>query len=64
MFCSIVDYGNIFLSSCNVNDLCDLQTLQNHALHCCHKIADPREQHVTDLHKISDIALVDIRRKI
>ena len=29
MFCSIIDYGNIFLSSCNVNDLKDIQTLQN-----------------------------------
>ena len=27
MFCSIIDYGNIFLSSCNANDLNDLQTL-------------------------------------
>ena len=26
MFCSIKDYGNIFLSSCNDNDLRDVQT--------------------------------------
>ena len=31
MFCSIIDYGNIFLSSCSSKDLNDLQTLQNHA---------------------------------
>ena len=38
MFCSIVDYGNIFLTSCTENDLNDIQTLQNHALRCCHKV--------------------------
>ena len=26
MFCSIIDYGNIFLSSRNLNELNDLQT--------------------------------------
>ena len=63
MFCSIIDYGNIFLSSCSTNELNDLQTLQNHALHCCYKIADPRDQHIDELHNMSNIALVDVRRK-
>ena len=62
MCCSIVDYGNIFLLSCNVGDLRDIQTLQNHALRCCYKIADPRNIHVHDLHKAANIAFVDIRR--
>ena len=35
MFCSIIDYGNIFISSCNDGDLHEVQTLQNHALRCC-----------------------------
>ena len=35
MFCSIIDYGNIFLSSCTENELRDVQTLQNHVLRCC-----------------------------
>ena len=43
MFCSIIDYGNIFLSSCPENDLKDIQTLQNHALRCCFRIKDPLE---------------------
>ena len=62
MFCSIVDYGNIFLSSCSDDELSDIQTLQNHALRCCYKISDPRDYHIRDLHTSANIALVDVRR--
>ena len=41
MLCSIIDYGNIFLSSINEADLNDLQILQNNAIRCCYKISDP-----------------------
>ena len=62
MFCSVIDYGNILLSSCSVGDLGDIQTLQNHALRCCYKITDPRNYHVQDLHQAANIVLVDRRR--
>ena len=52
MFCSnIVDYGNIFLSSCIENDINGIQTLQNRALRCCHTVQNYRDEHVVDLHK-------------
>ena len=63
MFCSIVDYGNIFLSSCSINDLKDIQTLQNHALRCCHNVQNYRDEHVLDLHNRSNVIMVDVRRK-
>ena len=63
MFCSVIDHGNIFLSSCNEGDLGDIQTLQNNALRCCYKVTDPRNYHLQDLHQAANIALVD-RRKV
>ena len=63
MICSIIDYGNIFLSSCNDSDLKDIQTLQNHALRCCHNVHDHRSEHIDHLHNISNIKTVDVRRK-
>ena len=63
MLCSIIDYGNIFLSSCNENDLTDIQTLQNKSLRCCHNIYDHRLEHTDHLHDISNFKTVDIRRK-
>ena len=63
MFCSIIDYGNIFLSTCNLKDLNDIQILQNHALRCCHKVSDPRDENVNQLHNSSNVVLVDVRRK-
>ena len=63
MLCSIIDYGNIFLSSCNDADLLDIQILQNHALRCCHNIYDHRLMHTAHLHDISNVKTVDIRRK-
>ena len=63
MFCSIIDYGNIFLSTCNENVLKDIQTLQNHALRCCLNVKSPRDEHVSDLHTNSNVVMVDTRRK-
>ena len=63
MLCSIIDYGNIFLSSCNENDLNDLQVLQNNAVRCCYGIADPRDEHVLDLHKQANMKMISTRRK-
>ena len=62
MFCSIIDYGNIFLSSCTENELRDIQTLQNHALRCCYRIKNPLDTHIDELHVNSNIKLVNIRR--
>ena len=50
MLCSIIDYGNIFLSSCNNNNLDDLQVLQNHAIRCSYSIKNPMDVHILDLH--------------
>ena len=50
MFCSIIDYGNIFISSCTEGDLSDVQILQNHALRCCCNVKNYTEVHVRDLH--------------
>ena len=63
MFCSIIDYGNIFLSSCNDGDLNDVQTLNNHALRCCCSIKNPLDVHILDFHKNVNVQMVDVRRK-
>ena len=63
MLCSIIDYGNIFLSSCIENDRTDIQTLQNHALRCCHNVYDHRTEHIAHLHDISNVKTVNTRRK-
>ena len=63
MLCSIIDYVNIFLSSCNEKELHDIQTLQNHALRCCHNIRNYRDEHINHLHTISNISYVNTRRK-
>ena len=63
MLCSIIDYGNIFLSSINDADLNDLQILQNNAIRCCYKISDPRDEHILELHVRANMKLVDIRRR-
>ena len=63
MLCSIIDYGNIFLSCCNDSDLNDLQVLQNNAVRCCYGIADPRDEHVIDLHIQANIKMISVRRK-
>ena len=63
MLCSIIDYGNIFLSSCNENDLNDLQVLQNSAVRCCYSVSDPRDEHVLDLHSQANMKMISTRRK-
>ena len=63
MICSIIDYGNIFLSSINEADLNNLQILQNNAIRCCYKVSDPRDEHIQELHVRANIKLVHIRRK-
>ena len=63
MFCCIIDYGNIFLSTCNENDLGDIQILQNHALRCCYNVKKTTDVHVNDLHKNSNVNMVSTRRK-
>ena len=63
MLCSIIDYGNIFLSSCNEGDLQDLQILQNNALRCSYGVTDPRNEHIIDLHKKSNVKSIKLRRK-
>ena len=63
MLCSVIDYGNVFLSSCNNCDLNDLQTLQNHAIRCSYNVKSPREEHVVDLHVKSKIKFINVRRK-
>ena len=63
MLCSVIDYGNIFLSSCNQADLNDMQILQNNALRCCYGVFDPRDGHILYLHKQANMKMLDIRRK-
>ena len=63
MLCSIIDYGNIFLSSLNDADLNDLQILQNNAIRCCYGISDPRDEHILDLHVRANMKLVDVGRQ-
>ena len=63
MLCSVIGYGNIFLSSCNEAELNDLQILQNNAVRCCYGVSDPRDEHVIDLHDQANMKLIDVRRK-
>ena len=60
MLCSIIDYGCIFVSTCNTQDL---QVLQNSALRCCYCVINPRDEHVFDLHGNANMQLLDERRK-
>ena len=48
MLCSVIEYGNIVLSSCIDADLHDLKVLQNNAIQSCYGISDPRDAHVVD----------------
>ena len=63
MLCSVIDYGNIFLSSCTQGDLRDMQILQNNALRCCYGVFDPRDEHILFLHSQANMKMLDIRRK-
>ena len=40
----------------------DVQTLQNHALRC-HQVSDPRDESVIYLHSVSNVIMVNTRRK-
>ena len=62
-FHCIIDYGNVFMSSCTAGDLTNIQTLQNHALRCCHEMSIPRDEIIPQLHDISSITMVDTRRQ-
>ena len=59
----VVDYGNIFLSSCNYSDLNDIKTLQNHALRCCCDIKKTIDVHIIGLHAEVKVQMVDVRRE-
>ena len=63
MLCGIIDYGNIFLNTCTIQELEDLQILQNHALRSCYNVIDARTEHVVDLHRNANIKMLDVRRK-
>ena len=63
MICSIIDYGNIFIDTCTAQDLQDLQILQNYALRCCYNIADPRDEHVINLHSNANVNMLVVRRR-
>ena len=41
-----MDYGNMFLTGCNADDLCDLDIIQNHSIRCAFYIFNPRDLHV------------------
>ena len=63
MICSIIDYGNIFIDTCTLQDLQDLQVLQNNALRCCYNVSDPRDEHIADLHANANMEMLDVRRR-
>ena len=63
MLCSVIDYGNIFLSSCTNSNLNDLQVLRNHAIRCVYNIKNPIDFHINELHIKSKIKLINARRK-
>ena len=63
MLCSVIDYGNIFLSSCNQGELNDMQILQNNVIRCCYSVSDPRDKHVIYLHDQANMKMIDVRRK-
>ena len=41
-----IDYGNMFLTGCNADDLGDLDVIHNHALRCAFNIYNPRDLHI------------------
>ena len=63
MLCSVIDYGNIFLSSCTISNLNDLQVIQNHAIRCVYNIKNPIDFHINELHIKSNIKFINTRRK-
>ena len=63
MILSLMDYGNIFLTSLTQKDLEDLQKLQNKVLRCCLNIVDPLDMKVIEMHRLVNVDMVDQRRK-
>ena len=63
MILSLIDYGNIFLTSLTQKDLEDLQKLQNKVLRCCLNIVDPLDMNVIEMHRLVNVHMVDKRRK-
>ena len=61
IICSVINYGNIFLSSCNNFDLDEI--LQNHALRCSYSIKNQIDVHIVELHVKANIRSVNVRRK-
>ena len=41
-----IDYGNMFLTGCNADDIGDLDVIHNHALRCAFNIYNPRDLHI------------------
>ena len=63
MILSLIDYGNIFLTSLTQKDQDDLQKLQNKILRCCLNIVDPLDMNVAEMHRLVGVDMVDQRRK-
>ena len=63
MILSLIDYGNIFLTSLTQKDQDDLQKLQNKILRCCLNIVDPLDMNVAEMHRLVGVNMVDQRRK-
>ena len=63
MLCSVIDYGNIFLSSINEADLSDIHILQNNAIRCSYGVSDSRDEHIHDLHVRANMKFVNTRRQ-
>ena len=62
MILSLIDYGNLFLTSLTQKDQADLQKLQNKVLRFCLDMVDPRDMNVVEMHKLVNVEMVDKRR--
>ena len=59
---SLIDYGNLFLTSLTQKDQADLQKLQKKVLRCCLDLVDPVDMNVVEMHKLVNVEMVDKRR--
>ena len=62
MILSLIDYGNIFLTSLTQEDQSDLQKLQKKILRCCLDITNPLDMNVIEMHNLANVEFVDKRR--
>ena len=62
MILSLIDYGNIFLTTLTQDDKSDLQKLQNKILRCCLNIVDPLDINTLEMHNMVNVEMVDKRR--